>query len=148
MGAQIVFNPIIIGCACGMAFSASGLVLPKTLNQTLHGLSDATLPLALLIVGASLQRRVPEGNRIGLVGLVCFLKLVFLPGIIFFLLKQGPVPDTSLLMAVVLLGAPNAVTSHIMAKEMLGDDALAARLLMATIILAPFTLTGWISLLS
>lgn len=147
MAVQIVINPIILGCVAGMVFSSSGLVLPEILHKSLQGLSNATIPLALLIVGASLQR-TPLGGQISLVGLSCLLKLVVFPGLIWLMLSWLGVSGQSVLMSVVLLGSPTAAVSQIMAKEMKGDETLASAIVMATTLLSPFTLTAWISLLS
>ena len=147
MALQIVINPIIIGCVLGIAFSSTGFALPGIVHKTLQGLSNATIPLALLIVGASLQRS-PLGGQILVVGLACLLKLIVLPGLIWGLLAWLGVSGRLVLMSVLLLGAPTAAVSQIMAKEMKGDETLASAVVMATTLLSPFTLTAWITLLS
>ena len=147
IGLQLVLNPIVLGCASGMAFSASGWQLAPLWKTVLKDLAAPTLPLALLTVGATLKDSALR-YRTGLVALAAFLKLGLLPGLVWFLLKLAQVPTPSLVMAVVLLGSPTAVTSYIMAREMQGDHALASSIILATTVLAPATMTVWIELLS
>jgi len=147
IGTQLALNPIVLGCAFGMAFSALGYELSETFKRTMKDLAAPTLPLALLTVGASLGGS-PMRNRLGLVMLATLLKLVLLPALIWLLLDAAGVSNPSLTMAVVLLGSPTAVTSFIMAKEMEGDEHLASAIIMASTVLSPLTLTAWIGFLS
>ena len=145
IGVQIVINPVILGCAAGMAYASTGWTIPGILREVLVYLSDATLPLALLIVGASLRRATP-GKQLHQVVLATFLKLCVLPGFIGALLWWAGASPQALLMSVVFLGAPTAAVSQIMAKEMGGDEELASSIVMATTFFSPFTLAAWISL--
>lgn len=147
IGTQLVLNPIVLGCALGMAFSASGWHLAPIWRTVLKDLAAPTLPLALLTVGATLKDSALR-YRTSLVILAAFLKLGLLPGLVWLLLRLAGVQNPSLLMAVILLGSPTAVTSYIMAREMQGDHALASSIILATTVLAPATLTVWIELLS
>jgi len=144
---SLAWNPIVLGCALGLAFSASALELPETCRQILKDLSAPTLPLALLAVGASLEPS-PARRQIGLVLLASFLKLVLLPALIWFFLVRAGVPASSMAMAVILLGSPTAVTSFVMARELEGDEKLASAIVVTTTALSPLTLAAWIGILS
>ncbi len=147
MAAQILLNPIVLGCAAGIVAALLGYRPTGVLKATMKSLASATIPLALLLVGASLRATSLKGY-LGLVSLTALLKLLVLPLLTYLLLEPLGVPRRSLVMAVVLLGAPTAVTSHIMAREMRGDEALASAMVMVTTLLSPLTLTAWIGLLS
>jgi predicted permease len=147
MAGQIAANPVIVGCALGMAWSASGLALPTAAKGALQTLSRAALPLALLIVGASLYKAPLRGQGPLLLA-ASLLKLVALPGLIVILLHGLDIRVPEAMIAVVLLGSPTAIISQIMAKEMDGDETLASAIVMCTTLLSPFTLTLWIGLLS
>ncbi|MEW6442133.1 MAG: AEC family transporter [bacterium] len=147
IGASLALNPIVLGCALGVAFSASTWELSGTLTRILRDLAAPTLPLALLTVGGSLGGSSAP-RRMGLVLLAAFLKLVLLPALVWLFLVRAGVPTPSLVMAVVLLGSPTAVTSFIMAREMGGDENLASAIVVATTALSPLTLAAWIGILS
>ncbi len=51
----VLRNPLILAITAGMLLSWTGLVLPQTVSHGAKLLSQLTLPLALLCVGASLQ---------------------------------------------------------------------------------------------
>ncbi len=146
MAGQVIINPVILGCAAGMAFTSAELTLPTILEKTLQGLCNAAIPLALLIVGASLPR-APMRGQVRLVGFSCLLKLLLFPLCIYFVLDWLDVSKQGLLISVVLLGSPTAAISQIMAKEMKGDESLASSIVTMTTLLSPFTLSVWISLL-
>jgi len=60
---EILLNPLIIATAGGIAFSLAGISLPSMFNTTLGLLSQASLPLGLVAVGAGLRvldTRVPR----------------------------------------------------------------------------------------
>jgi len=143
---HILMNPVILGCAAGMAYASAGRAIPGTLREVLQYLSDATLPLALLIVGASLRTSAPHA-QLRRVALATFLKLCALPGLIAVLLWWAHASPQALCMSVVFLGSPTAAVTQIMAQEMRGDEALASAIVMATTLFSPFTLAAWIALL-
>ena len=147
MAAQIILNPVVLGCAAAMAFAATGLTLPKIVEYPLTILSNALLPLALILVGASLERTPHDGQLI-LTGMACMIKLILLPAAALALLDWIGVRGTPVIMALILLGSPTATISQIMAKEMAGDERLASNIITSTILLSPLTLAAWIGLLS
>ena len=147
MAGQIVINPVIVGCALGMAYSAAGLPLPAVIRGALQSISHAALPLALLIVGASLYKAPLQGQG-SLLFLVCLFKLVALPALILLVLLGLKFQVPEAMIAVVLLGSPTAIISQIMAKEMDGDETLAGAIVMGTTLLSPLTLTIWITLVA
>jgi malate permease and related proteins len=122
---QTLQNPVIAGVVIGCIYSALGLPLPKALRQGLDILSGLALPMALLLIGASLsfgtlQSRVRELAWIG------FLKLICLPLTGYFLLRWTNVHESLMLPALILLAAPPATVSYVMAAELGGDTRLAA----------------------
>jgi malate permease and related proteins len=122
---QTLQNPVIAAVVIGCVYSASGLPLPKALRQGLDILSGLALPMALLLIGASLsfgalQSRVRELVWIG------FLKLICLPLAGYFLLRWTSVHESLMLPALILLAAPPATVSYVMAVELGGDTRLAA----------------------
>ena len=61
---QIILNPIILGCLAGILLSLSPVRLPMPVSDTLKLLGQASLPLALLSVGASLDFSMLRDGRI------------------------------------------------------------------------------------
>lgn len=122
---QTVNNPVILAVVIGCAYSALGQPLPGALRQGLEILSGLALPMALLLIGASLsfgalQSRVRELAWLGA------LKLIGLPLAGYVILKWANVQESLVLPALILLAAPPATVSYVMAAELGGDTRLAA----------------------
>jgi malate permease and related proteins len=121
----IAKNPIIITVCLGITYSAMGLSLPHPVKKGLDILSGMAFPTALLLIGASLsfgsfRLMVREILGIGT------LKLLCLPILGYSLMVMSGVPDTLLLSGVILLAAPPATITYVMAMELGGDPELAA----------------------
>jgi len=136
---QIVQNPIIVGCAIGWILNATSLPLPVILNSVLLILDRATLPVALLCVGAGLVMGLGSA-RIAAVFATSFLKLLIMPAIgigASYLIGVTGIP-----FAVIALftATPASATSYVLAGQMGGDAPLMAGILTAETALAALTL--------
>jgi predicted permease len=146
LGREAAINPVIMGSAVGMLFSALHWRLPGPLDQTFEWIAQTALPLAMLTVGASLESSRIRDNSL-LVSVSCFLKLILLPALTMLVLCWAGIRGESLAMAVILFASPTAVISYILTKEMKGDEDLASAIVMATTVLSPLTMTLWVVLL-
>lgn len=122
--AAVSSNPLIIGCALGLLCLHAGLQLPGGLFKTLEALGRAALPCALLALGAGLT---PERLRASLrpAAAATALKLVGMPAIGFALARAAGIGGENLLVALLFLASPCAVTSYVMADQMGADRDLA-----------------------
>jgi predicted permease len=103
--------------------------------------------LALLATGAELDLRLLI-SRPGLLMTACVGKLLLLPGLTWVLGWWIGADPVALAAAVVLMACPAAVASGPMARQLGGDEALAAAIIVATTIMAPLTLVLWLMLLT
>lgn len=142
----IAYNPLILGCAGGLALAALGWPLPVTLERAVGLVGRTALPLALLAVGADLDFRRLRGD-FGITALVSLLKLVVYPALGLFALRALGLSGLALAAPVLLMAAPTAVVSHIMAKEMDGDHHLAGAIIIGTTTASLLTFAGWLLLL-
>lgn len=136
---QIVRNPIIIGCAVGWILNATSLPLPAVVQSVLLILDRATLPVALLCVGAGLVVGLGRA-RIAAVFATSALKLVIMPAIgigAAYLIGVTGVP-----FAVIALftATPASATSYVLAGQMGGDAPLMAGILTAETVFAALTI--------
>jgi predicted permease len=139
-------NPLILGCAGGMLWSASGLGMPLTVDRTLELVGRVALPVALLSVGAGLDLRKLRAE-VGAAALVSALKLVVYPAAIWLGLRALGLSGPALAVPVLLLASPTAVTSYVMAREMQGDERLAGAIIIGTTVVSLVTYVGWLTLL-
>ncbi|MFO7611409.1 MAG: AEC family transporter, partial [Clostridia bacterium] len=96
------------------------------IDRTLELAGATALPLALVLVGASITFRYLKEN-IGLVAILSAAKLILVPlaaylsGVLLFRLGSA-----DLSIGVTLLAAPSAVSGYVFAREMGGDEELMA----------------------
>ena len=122
--ATILRNPLIIGCALGVLCLTSGLRPPDGIFRAAEALGRAALPCALLSLGAGLT---PERLRASLraAAAATLLKLIGMPLCGLLLARAAGVGGETLLVALLFLASPCAVTSYVMADQMGADRDLA-----------------------
>ena len=122
--ADILRNPLIIGCALGLACMETGLRPPEGLFKAVEALGSAALPCALLALGAGLT---PERLRACLrpAAAAAALKLVAMPAIGLLLARAAGISGEALLITLLYAASPCAVTSYVMADQMGADRDLA-----------------------
>jgi len=100
--------------------------VPEAAQTGLGWLSDLALPLALVLVGSALEMRMPDSDWQAL-GSVVGLKVVLMPvfaWIAFSALGADPLTRNA---AIVMFGAPTAVSTFIYASELGGDAGVRLR---------------------
>ncbi len=143
---EIVENPLILSCAAGLLCSACGIRLPVSADRSLELIGAIALPLALFSSGASIDlgKLRADGRAAAWVALV---KLVVHPGLVYLGLCWAGLEGAALACPVLVMGAPTAVVSSVMAREMKGDEPLAAAIVIGSTLGSLFSLSGWIWLL-
>ncbi len=122
---QVFQNPIIIAAVGGIVFSMLGWGLPVAISTTLQALGRMSLPLALLCIGAALMTVPVRGNR-SQAGIAAIHKVVLSPLLGYGLGRWIGLDDAAMLALLICLACPTAAISYTMAKQMGGDEALAA----------------------
>ena len=143
---ELVRNPLILATCAGLLFNLGGATLPQGAEQFLGRLSQASIALGLLAVGAALRLRGDAGHRLAAVFLLG-VKLLAVPAIAWLAARalglQGVYFDV-----VVMFGAlPAASSAYILAMRMGGDGAGVAWLISATTLGAMLTMPLWLVLL-
>jgi predicted permease len=140
---RVVANPVILSALAGMVFSVSGVTVPLIVDRSLSILSGMALPMALLVIGASLSF---ELIRLGLLSAVGagFIKLVVLPATGYLLYGQFGIAAADFLPGLILLAAPTATLTYVMATEMHGDTELAVASISVNTILSAVTFAFWL----
>jgi malonate transporter and related proteins len=140
---EIARNPLILATLAGLLFNLSGAMLPEVAGQFLGRLSEASIALGLLAVGAALRLRGESGAHLPSSYLLA-VKLLAVPAIAWMAARtlglQGVYFDV-----VVMFGAlPTASSAYILAMRMGGDGAGVAWLISATTLGAMLTMPVWL----
>jgi len=141
---EMVRNPLILASGGGILFSALGLGITPALDRSLELVGRIAMPLALISVGASLDFRKLR-SEIRPAVLIAAIKLVVYPGLVYIGLRFLDVPVLEQQYTVLVMAAPTAVVSCIMAREMNGDENLASAIVIGTTIASLVTITAWLA---
>ncbi len=136
-------NPLIISISLGLIFSLLNITIPQVIKRTLLPISKTALPLALIVVGCSLNLK-NIGFRIKTTSIIVIIKLLILPATAYLLLNAIGFHTTNRNIAVIMFGCPTAVSSYIMAREMNGDIELAGDAVMLTTLVSVISLPLWL----
>ena len=141
---SIATNPLILSCLAGILFATFHIPLPTVLDRAVKLGGDLATPLALLVVGASLDlKRVRSEVAAAL--LVSGFKLGVYPAMIFAALWFLGLRGMAVEVPTLLLASPTAVVSYVMAREMKGDDQLAGAIVIGSTLLSLFGLSAWLA---
>ena len=141
---KILGNPIILSALAGILVSMTGIPVPLVLGRCLDILSDLALPLALLIIGASLSFDLVQSRLMPILS-AGVMKLILLPGIGYLMYRICDVTVAAYLPGIILLASPTATVTYVMAKEMKGDSELAVATISVSTLLSAITFTLWLT---
>jgi malonate transporter len=143
---EILLNPLIIATAGGIVFSLAGISLPQMLNTTLGLLSQASLPMGLIAVGAGLRMQGLHSHPSTLWYGVA-VKLLALPAIAWGLATVFGLSGVYFHIPVLMAALPVSTMAYVLAKRMGGDgDTIAAQVMLSTL-LSALTLPLWLLLM-
>ncbi|MFH2131623.1 MAG: AEC family transporter [bacterium] len=147
VGMKIAGNPIILTAVIGIVFSVFQIPIPEIIDRTLGIISSMALPLALLVIGASLDFHLKTQHLIYILT-ACLFKLILMPAIGLWLYKNSGLSVELFLPGLILLMMPVAALVFILASELDGDTRLAANLISVSTALSALTIPIWLALLS
>lgn len=119
-------NPIIWASVLGGLAYALGWTLPEPLGETVGLVGKMAVPLALVTIGAVLTS-LPTGSWCGAAWVAMAGKAVASPLVGWAAAALWGIEGADRLILLVALACPTAVASYTMAKEMGGDEAMAAQ---------------------
>lgn len=143
---EILLNPLILATAGGIACSLGGVTIPAMLNTTLNLLSQASLPMGLIAVGAGLRLQGLH-HHLGTLWYGVVVKLMLLPAIAWGLALLFGLSGVYFHIAVLMAALPVSTVAYVLAKRMGGDgDTIAAQIMLSTL-LSSVTLPLWLLLM-
>jgi predicted permease len=144
-----ILNPSVIAMAGGVLANVTGFWphVPSFVGSTLGILAQCTVPIAMLMIGATLIDEVRSGAgitewKLGIAA--CLLRLALLPAL--FLGAAWILPLAPALKQVLIVQAamPAAILPIVLAKHYNGDARLALWIVLSTTVLGLFLIPLWI----
>ena len=142
---NILFNPVIISALAGIMFSLSGLDLPVLISRSLGIISGMALPLALMVIGASLSFHLLR-RYLGIALGAGVIKLFLLPGFGLALASLLELNMALFAPALLLLAAPTATVAVVMAGEISGSPDFASAAVALNTLLSAVSYSLWLSM--
>lgn len=140
---NVLKNPLLQGAVVGLVFFIFQIKVPACLLKPISEFSNMTSPLALFVLGGTLQFNAIRKNLKYLVPTLSF-KLICLPAIILSFGYMVGLRGLELFLLVAVYGTPVAAASYPMAQNMGGDGELAGEFVVISTVASTFTLFLWI----
>jgi predicted permease len=140
--------PAIYGLIAAAIVRWTGAPVPLFVDRSVTMLSDATIPLMLVVLGLQIaQARSWPRDRVSLIAAAAFLQLVASPLIALVLARWIGLSGVARQAAVLQCAMPAAVVATILAVEYDLDAPLVTGTVVVTTLLSPLTLTPLIAYL-
>ncbi|MEG0639709.1 MAG: AEC family transporter [Clostridia bacterium] len=134
----ILLNPLILGTAAGFLLWQLQCPIPLLIATPLRKLASIATPLALFLLGASLDFGKARSN----LRLIILVPLVFLTGAVALNIR-----DVSLATLIAVFASPTSVSSFPMAQQMGGNDELAGGQVVFSTVFSILTVFLWVLVL-
>lgn len=143
---EILLNPLIIATVSGIAISLSGVELPSLISSFLSLLSQASVPMGLIAIGAGLRAKGFHHYQ-GTLWYGVIVKLLVLPAIAWGLATMFGLSGVYFHIAVLLAALPISTMTYVVATRMGGDGNTIAAQVMLSTLLSVLTLPLWLLLM-
>lgn len=140
MLASVIKNPLIIGIVAGISINLLHIPVHPVLMQTGEYLSQLTLPVALLCIGASLSFADMKKTKL-VASAAVIAKLIVTPIIITLIGYMCGYSKMDLGILFLMSSTPTAAASYVMVKAMKGNEALAANIIVISTVASLFTVS-------
>lgn len=144
--ASVLKMPAIYGIAAAMFVLATGIDMPTPLLRPITMLSDAALPLMILVLGMQLERAAKPPRPLLVAAAVC-VSLLVAPLVALGLTSLLNISGAARQAVVVLSSMPVAVATTILALEFDASPDFVTSAVFLSTILSPITLTPLIAYL-
>lgn len=142
----IVTNPILIGIAAGLLWSALQIPIPRIMGKVVTNIANVATPMGLMAMGATFDLKKAFAKVKPSIA-ASFIKLIGLCGLFLPLAVAFGFRRDKLIAILIMLGSATTVSSFVMAKNMGHEGTLSSSVVMLTTMVSAFTLTAWLYLL-
>lgn len=142
----VATNPLIIASILGIIVLISGIKLPALVEKSIGDVAKIATPLALILLGASVNLGSVKGNLKQIV-ISVLGKLVIIPFVGIFIAALMGMHGGEIALLISALASPTAVSSYPMALQMESDGELAAQIVAFDTAICIITVFLWVFVL-
>lgn len=138
---KIFLSPGILAIIIGFVLFIFSITIPEPLNATMGLLSQATSPLAMIVVGILLSRsNIKECLTSGKLYIISIFKLLVFPLLIFTVLKVLGFTGMEIIIPTVMLSMPTAAYVAMFSANVGNDANLASQIVFISSLLSLVTI--------
>lgn len=136
---EVVTNPVVAGILLGTAYGLTGLPLPVIIDETLQLMSQAAVPMSLMVLGMGLSEYgMREGWRAS--AAITALKLAAMPLIVYLIARALDLPLRETQAVVMMAALPVGANVYLMARQFNAlEGPVASSLVLSTLLAAVTT---------
>lgn len=132
-----LFNPTLVAALAGLAVNKSGIVMPTLLMEPLRTMGNATVPLAMLLMGymiggLTLPRKAVNWE----LAMVSVIKLLLYPLAAFVLTLPFHLNAVARTVVILEAAMPSMASTAVLVEKYGGDGEFAATAILATTLLS------------
>jgi hypothetical protein len=135
---RLAVNPVILAVLAGAGLSFIPVEIPRIADDVLGILGKASLPLALVAIGGSLEFRMKSREWLESLG-AASVKLLLMPSIAFLAASAADLSPEWTGSIVLGFSCPSAVSFFVISRSLGQDPAKSAAIVTATTLGAAFT---------
>jgi predicted permease len=136
-----LINPSLISVFLGLLLFITGLRLPTFVNNSLDLLGSVTTPISMLVIGSMLSTSsAKECFMNKKLYILCFIRLIFLPVIIYLAFMNRIEDSLIAAIPVVITSMPTAANTAIMANQYDADVTIASQCVFMTTLFSVITI--------
>lgn len=133
---DVLTNPVVAGILLGTVFGFTGLALPAMVDETLQLVSQAAVPMSLIVLGMGLAEYGIRHEWRASVALTA-LKLAALPLLVFALARALALPLLETQAVVMMASLPVGANVYLMARQFGAlEGPVASSLVLSTLLAA------------
>lgn len=136
----LVKVPALYAVMIALLFNTLGWRLPLPVDRTVELLSDAAIPVLLVLLGLQLQRSTGGDNRKA-IGMAVILKLAVAPIVALGLAVLMRITGTAWQAGIAEAAMPSAIMCTIVASEYDAEPSLVTAIVLVSTLLSPLTIT-------
>ncbi|MFW6387005.1 MAG: AEC family transporter [Bacillota bacterium] len=142
-----LLNNGIIATMIGFFLLVTGFRFPSPVAGAVELIGEMTFPLSMIVIGSSLAGvRARNVIRDKYIFLLSAFKLIIIPGILFLILRQLPLPAIVANITVLLIAMPSGANGVLFAERYDGDQTFAAECVFLSTLFSLLTLPAFITL--
>ncbi|RKY28116.1 MAG: hypothetical protein DRP83_01240 [Planctomycetota bacterium] len=133
-------NPLLLSCISGIIYSLFFQNIPVPIGRTLSAIGQMSLPLALLCIGGTLVNEKIVKDVVKAAFISSLIKIMGAPLIGYLMIRLIDIGEVEKRIAMIMLACPTAVSSHILAGQIGGDEKVSAAIVVISSTLSVISL--------